>query len=42
MKDSQLEQRKLTYKEKKEYDTIEFEIEALEREKVTIGDRFTI
>lgn len=41
VKDSQLEQRKLTYKEKKEYDTIEFEIEALEREKVTIGDRFT-
>ena len=41
VKDSQLEKRKPTYKEKKEYDTIEFEIEALEREKVTIGDRFS-
>ena len=40
VKDSESEKRKLTYNEKKEYDTIESEIEALEQEKVIIGGRF--
>ena len=34
------EKRKLTYNEKKEYDTIESVIDALEQEKVTIGEQF--
>jgi ATP-binding cassette subfamily F protein uup len=34
------EKRKLTYLEKKEYDSIESQIEALEEEKVTIGEQF--
>ena len=32
--------RKLTYLEKKEYDSIETQIDALEQEKVTIGEQF--
>jgi len=40
VKDSESEKRKLTYNEKKEYDTIESEIDALEQEKMTIGARF--
>ena len=40
VKDSESEKRKLTYNEKKEYDTIESEIDTLEQEKVTIGARF--
>ena len=34
------EKRKLTYLEKKEYDSIEMQIDALEQEKVTIGEQF--
>lgn len=34
------EKRKLTYNEKKEYDTIESVIDALEQEKVAIGEQF--
>lgn len=34
------EKRKLTYLEKKEYDSIESQIDALEQEKVTIGEQF--
>ena len=34
------EKRKLTYLEKKEYDSIELQIDTLEQEKVTIGEQF--
>lgn len=34
------EKRKLTYLEKKEYDSIESQIDALDQEKVTIGEQF--
>ena len=34
------EKRKLTYNEKKEYENIESEIDALEQEKVLIGEQF--
>jgi len=40
VKERATEQRKLTYNEKKEYDTIESVIDALEQEKVSVGEQF--
>ena len=40
IKERATEKRKLTYKEKKEYDTIESVIDTLEQEKVSIGEQF--
>jgi len=40
VKDRATEKRKLTYKEKKEYDTIESVIDTLEQKKVAVGEEF--
>ena len=40
VKERATEKRKLTYNEKKEYDTIESVIDALEKEKVSVGEQF--
>ena len=40
IKERATEKRKLTYNEKKEYDTIESVIDALEKEKVSVGEQF--